>query len=293
MSIFDEWERYRRLIEQLVSSPAFQSAIETQRTLERIIDPAAWSAAKRLARTFESASASIPSTGPLLEQYGLAARQCHEIVDSPVLREAQRALAQYRGVGLPAVSSIAHYLSGAFRSAEAAESFTRTLPGEILDLLGTVSRGEEDDAEAAARELPQLLEQRLAKERRGPISLEGYIQLILAILFFLSQWRASNDFANDVIERLRNIEGRLEQTVEKSDSSGFAQEDIRVVIADWLRVRKRPEAEGPILAVLTENSWVRVLEDSPGWARVEYFDYLSGENAEGWVSASFLKPLAP
>ena len=156
-----------------------------------------------------------------------------------------------------------------------------------------MSRGEEDDAEAAARELPQLLEQRLAKERRGPISLEGYIQLIVAILFFLSQSRASHDFANDVIERLRNIEGRLEQTVEKSDSSGFAQEDIRVVIADRLRVRKSPEAEGPILAVLTENSWVRVLKDSPGWARVEYFDYLSGENAEGWVSASFLKPLAP
>jgi hypothetical protein len=293
MSYFDEIDRIRRLIRELTESPAMQAIRDLERD-KFLLEPRGASLLREVQQRFEATRAATPQIlaadlPSILAQYEVV-RSISNLTDyRSAAVEVERTLAAYKAVGLPALDALAFHLREATTTVSAAEALQRTFAGELFERLRNVAAAPQEEATARLDALAEFIEQRLAQSRKGPISTEGYIEIILAIVFFLYQLFASQNFEAYVERRLDEIEARLKAVVavERIES----RPDLHVVGARRLRVRDGPAATGPVRALLPVNSVVRILEQQRGWARVEYFDFLSGDSAEGWVASRYLHPL--
>lgn len=293
MSYLDEIDRIRRLIRDLTESGAMQASRNLDRDKFLCELPGA-SMFRQAQQQIEATKAMTPpiltaDLSPNLAQYEVL-RSLPKLADyQSAAAEVKRALAAYRSAGLPAVDALAFHLREAAATVFAAEALQRTFAGELFERLHEVSVAPQEEALARVDILAEFIEQRLAQSRKGPITTEGYLQIIIAILFFLYQLLASRDFEARMEKRFDEIDARMKTavTVEGIES----RPDLRVVGATRLRVRGGPVATGPVRALLPANSHVRILEQQRGWARVEYFDFRSGDSAEGWVASRYLRPL--
>lgn len=266
---FQHLENLRKLGEAVRAHQPALAAIAQNQALLDVINQPGYQALQAAANAFAHNLADYSALEKIRESWG---------VDS----EFQRIVSQHAS----AVAGIEPYLQQAFtdmaRFREFEQSFAGKVCGHLVDIATAIA--DNKDLEAPAEDLAAFLEDRISRSPKDSISREGWIQIILAIAFFIIQWFMSNAQEDRLTEK---IEQRLKDVVPAPQSEAHA-ESLRLVNAQSLRVRQAPSTDAPIQIHLGMLSLVRIIDENKSWALVEYFDLSTGEAAQGWVAKRFL-----
>lgn len=186
---FDEFERMNRMLRDLTESPSQQilRQLEQQRQL---LEPPGYRAlrelqdnimaeARRVNENLSSGFASIIGQYDVLKSLSAMQHQKDLVAD------LQRSMRAFQPPALPFIESFADQIRSASRSLEALKLFQETFAGQLLDLAYAVTEASEEEIEGRVENLTEFLGTHLAKSKRGPISLEGYVQIILALILYI------------------------------------------------------------------------------------------------------------
>ena len=206
-----------------------------------------------------------------------------------VAADLQRAFQAFQTPALPALESYADQLRSITRNLDAMRQFQDTFAGQLLEIARDLAEAPEAELEERTEDLAELLETHLATSRGGPVSLEGYIQIILALMLYVHSVIGAQQTEDRVMKHLSTITAQLQEIATAGRSTSVPE--LRLVAATSLRIRSEPSGESEIIGKLTRNSLVRVISREKSWARVEYFDFVHGRTAEGWVAHRFLRKL--
>jgi uncharacterized protein YgiM (DUF1202 family) len=290
---FDEFERINRMIRDLTESPTQQilRQLEQQRQL---LEPPGYRALRELQdnivaearRVNESLTSGFSS---LVGQYDVLKSLSAMQHQKDLVADLRRSLRAFQPPALPFIESFAAQIRSASRSLEALRVFQETFAGQLLDLAYKVAEASEEEIEGQVEKLSDFIGTHLAKSKRGPISLEGYVQIILAPILYIHSILGAQQSVEQVMKRLNHIEAQL-KAIAPVEPVKRAPE-LRLVAAASLRIRAEPSMESKIIGKLTRNSLVRVITKEKSWVRIEYFDFVDGSTSEGWVAHRFLQEL--
>lgn len=290
---FDEFERMSCMLRDLMESPAqnFLREIEQHRQL---LEPPGYRALRELQdniaaearRVNESLTSGFSS---IVGQYDVLKSLAAAQYPKNLAADLQRSIRAFQPPALPFIESFADQLRSASRNLEALRQFEETFAGQLLELAREVAEAPEEELEERVEDLTEFLGTHLAKSKRGPISLEGYVQIILALILYIHSIIGAQQSEERVMKRLNNIEAQLKviASVEKVERAP----ELRLVSAASLRLRAEPSTESRIIGKLTRNSLVRVINKEKSWVHIEYFDFVEGRTREGWVAHRFLQEL--
>lgn len=203
--------------------------------------------------------------------------------------DLQRAFQAFQPPALPAIESFADQLSEISRNFEALRQFQSTFAGQLLEITRDLAIAPEGEVEERVENLAEFLGTHLAESKSGPISLEGYVQIILALILYIHGVVGVQQSEERLMKHLSNIAAQLEaiaavEPVERTP-------ELRLVSASSLRIRSGPSTESRIVGKLTRNALVRIINKEKSWAHVEYFDFVEGRTCEGWVAHRFMQHL--
>lgn len=294
MSYFDEIQRMVTLARDLADSPSMRVLQDIER-YRAFVEPASMSAMRDIQTQMEAVRHIVPQiavadVASVLAQYEIVRSVSAVQNIRSVAEEAALAIDAYRNIGLPAVESFSEQIRIASSSVAAAETFTTTFAGQLFERMRRVAVAQDDDeAETSTQELATFVTEGIARARSGPVSTEGFIQIILAVVFFLYQWAESQKLETRLNSRFDAIESRLKASA--STQPAQPSVELRVVAIPRLRVRNSPHVKAAVRTVLSGNVLVRIVSQQGGWSRVEYFDFTTGNNAEGWVASRYLQSI--
>lgn len=287
----DEFERMSRMVRDLMESPAqgFLREIERHRQL---LEPPGYRALRELQ---DNMAADVRRVNEALTSGFSSLMSQYDIVTSITAAQAgltadlQRALRTFQPPALPLIESFADQLRSASRNLDALRQFEAAFGGRLLGLAREVAVAPEEELEERAENLTEFLGTHLAKSKRGPITLEGYLQIILAVILYIHGLIGAQQSEERVMKRLNAIDAQLKAVapVEKAERAP----DLRLVAAASLRIRSAPSADSQVIGRLTRNSLVRVVNIEKSWAQIEYFEFAEGRTREGWVAHRFLHDL--
>lgn len=290
---FDEFERMNRMLRDLTESPT-QKLLRELEQHRQLLEPPGYRAlrelqdniaaeARRVNESLTSGFSSIVGQYDVLKS--LAAMQ-HQ---KDLVADLQRSIRAFQPPALPFIESFVDQLRSASRNLEALRQFEETFAGQLLELAHEVAEASEGEIEGWVDDLTEFLGTHLAKSKRGPISLEGYVQIILALILYIHSIIGAQQSEERVMRRLNNIEAQLKAIapVERVERAP----ELRLVAAASLRIRAEPSTESQIIGKLTRNSLVRIINKEKSWVRIEYFDFVKGFTCEGWVAHRFLQEL--
>lgn len=291
----DEAERMNRLLRGLYDDPTRKLMRDMERYRE-LMEPPGYRAlrdfqdnfAAEALRTQEALTSAF--SGVLGHNKVLQMLRLESAYSDTVALEAQKALHAFQSPPFPAIEMLLRSLKEASRSAVLLEDFERTFGGQLLDRAQAVAEASEDDLDVRIEELTTLLHTHIAESKRGPVSLEGYIQIILAVAFFIQSFISAQRSEENHMKSFRDIDATLKRlaTVENVD----IEPDLALVSAKSLRVRGAPNTRSSIEGTLTLNALVRVVGYEKSWVRVEYFDFIGGCTREGWVPKRYLRDVS-
>lgn len=289
----EELKRMDRFIRDLTESPV-QNLLRDLERQKQLLKPPGFQVlrelqgvaaeARRVSETFSSAFSNI------IGQYNLI-RSLRENLPDPesIAADVRKSLDIFQPPALPIIETYAAQLSDISSSLNSLRHFENTFAGNLFDCVRAVTTAPEEELHARVDDLAELLETHIAQSRKGPVSFEGIVQIILMVLMFLHQSMTSQSFEVSVMERMNEINTELKKFAPIEKQSRLP--NLRIVTAKALRVRKQPNTTGPPITVLRRNSLVRVLREVKSWAYVEYFDFITGRSSEGWVSKRYLREL--
>jgi SH3 domain-containing protein len=186
------------------------------------------------------------------------------------------------------VASMSRAMVSAWESQAAISRFDNSLSAEILKLAREARQAEEKEQAAKIKLLFDLIAVQVIKIT-GRISLEGWVQIILAIAMYVQGNISSERSHKQVMEKLDGIEAQLKTIAVASNREPAAE--LRMVVSKTLRVREAPAANSKIITRLTQGVLVRVLAEEKAWAAVEYFDFVEARSKTGWVAKQHLMEL--
>jgi len=226
-------------------------------------------------------------------------RAMHELEDSPTLKAMQQL---EKSSAMEAIRKLEN--SPALRTIRALEnsSTVRVLSDVVARLsysFGPLTfseaykeilrRHEMASASGEADSIDTLVDEvqdRATRAPSGPLSAEFYLNFIFAfIVFCLSQISAS-DSEQRIIDRVNKLESTINQHIENlQDYKRYSQ---LYVVERPLNLRSGPSTDHEVIEILPKNLKVIELERSPGWIRIEYFDYVENHKKVGWVCSRYL-----
>jgi hypothetical protein len=201
----------------------------------------------------------------------------------------ERALRALQPTMLPAGEAFASALLNHASNIGTLSEFEQTFAGQLVTMARDVVEAADENVEERVEKLTKLIGGQIASSKRTVISTEAWVQIVIAVMFFLQNVRSSQQSEARVQSQLQDIETQLRAVtaIHKVDQ----RRDLQLVAAQVLRVRAEPRADAAVVGKLTQNTLVCVLDEHRYWACVEYFDYLDGKTKEGWVAKRHLKNL--
>lgn len=143
----------------------------------------------------------------------------------------------------------------------------------------------DDPIEAVAIEV----EKKVQSYPGGPMSIEAYIQIVLALFIFIYSHISSIDSETRISSRLENLENFVSKSLE--DLKSQRKKDTFYVVIRPVNLRPLPSVKSKVQEVLPQNLKVILLERKGKWIRIEYFDHVENLNKSGWVYKKYLKNL--
>ncbi|WP_369162821.1 SH3 domain-containing protein [Candidatus Thiodiazotropha sp. LNASS1] len=140
-----------------------------------------------------------------------------------------------------------------------------------------------------AEALTNEIEEKIETAYEHPLSLEFYLNLLIALFIFILSQVSSIESEEDILSQINELQ---ELVVSNTSVLNEAEnEEIFYVVTNGVNLRKGPSTSHEILTVLHPNMKVRFLERESKWLRIECFDYLSETTREGWAHEDYLKML--
>jgi Bacterial SH3 domain len=286
----DEYERMNQVLRDVIGSPT-QSLLREMEQYRQLLEPPGYGALREL-------QATVAETRRVNE--GLASAFSAVVGHYEVLKSLeainysrelavglQSAIQAFKPPAVPFIESFHEQVRSAARSMEALRQFEGTFAGQLLELTHKMAEAPEDELEERVETLSEFLGAQLAESKHGSISLEGYVQIILALILYIYSMVGAEKLEDRVMRRLDTIEEQLKVIMPVEPVEGAS--DLRLVSAASLQVHSAPSESGQLLGEVTRNSLVRIVEERGEWARVEYFDFEKGRTNDGWMAREFLQ----
>lgn len=203
--------------------------------------------------------------------------------------DLQRAFQAFQTPALPALESYADELRSISRNIDALRPFQEKFAGRLLEAAHRLAEAHEEEVDERATGLLALLRAYLAKSSGGPVSFEGYVQIVLTLSLFFASVDSARQSEKRIMEHLSSITAQLEEIGTREQTAVVPE--LRLVAAASLRIRSEPSGTSEVIGKLTRGALVRVISKEKRWARVEYFDFVEGDTATGWMAHQFLQML--
>ena len=296
-----------------LSSARMEIASAAQRALQE--QRASLKRSLREVASLSSARMEIASAAQraLQEQRASLKRSLHDVASLSFARmevasAAQRALQEQRASlkrSLHEVTSLASARS------EAASAASRLLQGlqennfatEIARHIHVSSEFQQTRISIAAQVLEQVhdqdivideiadlvqeaIEEKSKKSPRDIISIEGLINFLFVIIFFLINMQYSKEAEDRIIKKIDKIHEPLINFMEKQED--MDTNSTYYFVNSSVNLRALPNTESSIITVLHPNQRVEFIEQQDGWLYVRYFDHLDGVPRVGWVYHRYL-----
>jgi chromosome segregation ATPase len=144
-----------------------------------------------------------------------------------------------------------------------------------------------DPIEAVVSEV----QEEVKKAPRGPLSLEFYLNVILALFLFIWAQISAIESEERISVKLQELEMIVVESI--SELQAYQDEYTFYVVLRAVNLRAQPTTKSGRLEVLYPNLKVRLLERKAKWIRVEYYDHRENVHKSGWVYKKYLKILNP
>lgn len=185
----------------------------------------------------------------------------------------------------------ADFIKASRQASEIARRISALQPENLSDIYSHLLREYADSAasdpiDSSINEIEQK-----ASSARTTLSLEFYISLVLTLLLALIQQNESNEFNNELMQRLDRLETEL---VEKYEMVASEEQQSSFYIARLnVNFREGPSTKHAVLDVLFPNQKVRLVERKQKWIKVEFYDHVENVHKQGWVYKKYLRLLNP
>ena len=126
-------------------------------------------------------------------------------------------------------------------------------------------------------------------EQAPLVSVEGYIQILLAILLFLAAYAASVESDKSLNNRIDNLETQISAQINNLNKGSTEGTFYIVQRTVNLRSENQTGKNSVVIDILYPNQRVRLLKRDGKWIYVTFFDYLAGVQRNGWVYKKYLK----
>lgn len=203
--------------------------------------------------------------------------------------DLQRALQAFRIPALPALASYADQLRSIPQNFDALRQFQDAFAGRLLDATYALANAPEGEVDERAQELAAFLGTHLSKSSGGLVSFDGFLQIVLALFLSLLSASGTRQSEERIMGHLSNITAQLQEL--GAGEQVNPSPELRLVTAASLRIRSEPSGTSEVIGKLTRGALVRVISKEKRWAQVEYFDFVKGGTATGWVAHRFLQTL--
>lgn len=289
----DEVERMNRMLRMVMESSTAK-LIRDMQWRRQLLEPPGYSALlewqdKAIPQSLRINDGLTAGFSSLVGQYDMLKSLATAQYPKYLAADLQRSLRIYRPPALPVIEAFSSSLVAATRNLEALHAFENTFAGQLLRLARDITEASDDEVSDRVIGLTELLENQIRKSSRGPISIEGWVQIILALVLYFSNMLSAQRLEERLVGRFQAIETQI-KAIAPTEEVKRAPE-LRLVSANVLRMRAEPNTEAQVIGKLTRNSLVRVLDEQRAWARVEYFDFVAGETKDAWVAKQYLRVL--
>jgi hypothetical protein len=120
------------------------------------------------------------------------------------------------------------------------------------------------------------------------LSIEFYINLIIAFIFLLYSMHLSAESENRLAEQMMNAQTviieKLEEILTTQNTHTY------YVVLRPVNLRLKPTTKkSNVINILCSNQTVRLIERKGKWIKVEYFNHISGVHEHGWCYKKYLK----
>lgn len=183
------------------------------------------------------------------------------------------------------------FLKASRQASEIARRISALQPENLSEIYSHVLREyadgtASDPIENSINEIEQK-----ASSSRTTLSLEFYISLVFTLLLALIQQNESNEFNDELMQRLDRLESEL---VEKYEVVANEEQDSSFYIVQLnVNFREGPSTKHSVLDVLYPNQKVRLVERKQKWIKVEFYDHIEDVHKQGWVYKKYLRLLNP
>ncbi len=183
------------------------------------------------------------------------------------------------------------FLKASRQASEIARRISALQPENLSEIYSHVLREYADGTafdpiESSINEIEQK-----ASSSRTTLSLEFYISLVFTLLLALIQQNESNEFNDELMQRLDRLESEL---VEKYEVVANEEQDSSFYIVQLnVNFREGPSTKHSVLDVLYPNQKVRLVERKQKWIKVEFYDHVEDVHKQGWVYKKYLRLLNP
>lgn len=183
------------------------------------------------------------------------------------------------------------FLKASRRASEIARRISTLQPENLSEIYSHVLREYADGAasdpiESSINEIEQK-----ASSSRTTLSLEFYISLVFTLMLALIQQNESNEFNDELMQRLDRLESEL---VEKYEVvANYEQDSSFYIVQLNVNFRQGPSTKHSVLDVLYPNQKVRLVERKQKWIKVEFYDHVEDVHKQGWVYKKYLRLLNP
>jgi Bacterial SH3 domain len=280
----DEIERLRRQLEEFTAPARAAGDLFSQlRSQYGFMDESSfYEELTAPSRRMQEAAAAVFSN--LVREYQIVGDLAKNDLLSSIAPQLTGSLEAVQFSGFPFAEALHREIEVAARGPQWFSDFHASFAGQLLSAAAEIDQAPEEARAEKARRLLELL-------RKVGKHVGGYLaQHLLEITLALGPWlenKISDQHSREMMSsEIRAVRAEISRRDERPAG------DLRVVTVKRLHVRSNAGGQSAIVGRLTTNTLVRILkEEASGWARVEYFDFVTAEIKSGWVALRFLERL--
>ncbi len=278
-------KEHEERINRIYKSPALTAMIETENRWKRLVDSPVMRAFKeheeKINRIYNS---------PALVSMRAQEEKIRKIYDSPLskaLKKNTKRLEKiYSSPALKAMEENERKWRGVFKNT----TFEALKVAREISASGLVAELNIDDV--SFKDTGELVGELYEEEDKAAysqlFSFEGYVQILLTILFYLATYSASIESNAEIVGRIDRFEAEISTQLESISQEENEGTFYIVERAVNLRSENHTAEGAVIIDILHPNQRVKLLKRDKKWIYVSYFDYLSGVQRNGWVYKKYL-----
>ncbi|WP_321370061.1 SH3 domain-containing protein [uncultured Desulfuromusa sp.] len=164
-----------------------------------------------------------------------------------------------------------------------------TFEDAYREVLSKYAESEIAQHEEPASHLLDDLQSNVTSAPKSVLSLEFYLNFLIALMFFAYSQNMSAETEKRITEQIESVHQTL---LDYKAEVSLSSVDSFYVVDRSVNLRNKPTTKrSNILTVLYPNQKVRLVERKGKWIRIEYFNHFNGVHSSGWCMKKYLKKI--